>query len=128
MSFQDITLTQCQKLSSTKLNNVTGNFAAIAEAPETAGHTSSDPFFRGRAVKSCYIIGEGGISTIVYDEGISSVTYTGKEYAINFTIPYTTATYFHNHQGHEERGIEGINYHIMCNTKATSRLTLYSRI
>lgn len=127
MAFKDVNYTVGQKLSSTALNNNYSNFGEIASAPETAGQTSSDPYFEGRAVKTIYFYGQGQ-NLLIFGENISSVTYpSAGTYTINYQHPYQTAFNCINFQGVKEGAAEGRNFQFGCQTQTGSNATIYWR-
>ena len=127
MPFLPLVFTVGQKLTSGQLNSLTGNFSAIVEGTETLAHNSTQPYFKGRAVKTAYFAADG-VADTVFGDGLSSVTYDSLgTYQVNWSIPYTTETYCTAFQGEKVGTVEGRNFQFACQSKSTSSITIYYR-
>ena len=100
MAFTDINFAFGAKLTSTQLNQLQGNFDAIAQ-----GDSSEYNLF-GQGIKVCYFYGLGAMHQFM-SVGVSSVLYVSLgTYQINWTNSYTTENYCANFQMAKDGGEE----------------------
>ena len=112
MAFTDINFAFGAKLTSTQLNQLQGNFDAIAQ-----GDSSEFNLF-GQALKACYFDAEGRMIEF------QSV---GVSYTVNWTNSYTTLNYCANFQMEKIGSEESRNFQLACQSKSGGSITVYAR-
>ena len=112
MAFTDINFAFGAKLTSTQLNQLQGNFDAIAQ-----GDSSEFNLF-GQALKACYFDAEG---RMIEFQSVG-VTYT-----VNWTNSYTTLNYCANFQMEKIGSEESRNFQLACQSKSGGSITVYAR-
>jgi hypothetical protein len=121
MAFTDINFAFGAKLTSTQLNQLQGNFDAIAQ-----GDSSEYNLF-GQGIKVCYFYGLGAMHQFM-SVGVSSVVYAGYgTYEINWTNSYSTRDYCANFQMAKDGGEESRNFQMACQSKSGGSITVYAR-
>jgi hypothetical protein len=121
MAFTDINFAFGAKLTSTQLNQLQGNFDAIAQ-----GDSSEFNLF-GQALKACYFDAEGRMIEF-QSVGVSSVVYASiGPYTVNWTNSYTTLNYCANFQMEKIGSEESRNFQLACQSKSGGSITVYAR-
>ena len=125
MAFTDLTFAFGSKLTSTQLNQIQGNFLAIAEQQEGA------PKMDG--INVAYVtFFSNAQAQIITGKNVSSVTFAGDSvhstYTIAWTKTFSSVNYFTNFQAVSKDGIIQRTFNMMNSNKTTTTMDVYARL
>lgn len=126
MAFTDLSFAFGSKLTSTQLNQIQGNFLAIAEQQEGA------PKMDG--INVAYVtIFSNAQAAVITGKNVTSVTFAGdavhSTYTINWSKTFSSTNYCTNFQAVSKDGRIGRNFNIMNGpNKTTTTMDVYARL
>ena len=126
MAFTDLSFAFGSKLTSTQLNQIQGNFLAIAEQQEGA------PKMDG--INVAYVtIFSNAQAAVITGKNVTSVTFAGDSlhstYTINWSKTFSSTNYCTNFQALSKEGRIGRNFNIMNGpNKTTTTMDVYARV
>ena len=125
MAFTDLTFAFGSKLTSTQLNQIQGNFLAIAEQQEGA------PKMDG--INVAYVtFFSNAQAQIITGKNVSSVTFAGdavhSTYTIAWTKTFSSADYCTNFQAVSKDGVIQRTFNMMNSNKTTTTMDVYARL
>jgi hypothetical protein len=126
MAFTPLTFPFGSKLTSTQLNQIQGNFTALAERQDGA------PEMRG-ICKRFVTFYSSGQAQIIFSQGVTSVTFTGDPthatYTINWTNSFQSANYCTNFAAVSNTGLINRNFNLMGGpNKSSTAMDVYARL
>ena len=125
MAFTNLTFAFGSKLTSTQLNQIQGNFLALAEQQDDT------PAMDG--INHAYVsFFSNAQSQIIAAKNVSSVTFTGdathSTYTVNFTVTFNSADYCTNFQALSKDGRSASVFNMMNSNKTTTTMDVYARL
>ena len=125
MAFTDLSFAFGSKLTSTQLNQIQGNFIAIAQQQEGA------PKMDG--INVAYVtIFSNAQAAVITGKNVTSVTFAGdavhSTYTINWSKTFSSTNYCTNFQAVSKDGRIGRNFNLMNGpNKTTTTMDVYAR-
>jgi hypothetical protein len=126
MAFTDLSFAFGSKLTSTQLNQIQGNFIAIAQQQEGA------PKMDG--INVAYVtIFSNAQAAVITGKNVTSVTFAGDSvhstYTINWSKTFSSTNYCTNFQAVSKDGRIGRNFNLMNGpNKTTTTMDVYARL
>tara|TARA_R100000734_G_C3239642_1_gene44746 strand:- start:91 stop:531 length:441 start_codon:yes stop_codon:yes gene_type:complete len=125
MAFTNLNFAFGSKLTSTQLNQIQGNFVALAERQDT------EPKMTG--INVAYVTFFSNTQAhIIAGKNVSSVTFTGdavhSTYSIAWNRTFATADYCTNFQAISKDGVLNRNFNMMNSAKTTTTMDVYARL
>ena len=125
MAFTDLTFAFGSKLTSTQLNQIQGNFLAIAEQQEGA------PKMDG--INVAYVtIFSNAQAAVITGKNVTSVTFAGdalhSTYTVNWSKTFSSTNYCTNFQAVSKDGNIRRTFNMMNSNKTTTTMDVYARL
>ena len=125
MAFTNLNFAFGSKLTSTQLNQIQGNFTAIAQQQD--GSPAMDE------INEAYITFFANTKAeLITGKNVTSVTFAGDSqhstYLINWSKTFSSSNYCTNFQAVSKDGRIGRNFNLNNSTKDASSMTVYARL